>query len=334
MVCFKLKLLCVTLCSHTLATLQKYKRIFRFLFLNNVSFYHPVLENKMELPANVESCTPNNTTCVTREDILNFPFPYKLWLVVNLDYCEFIRWNRDGTVILLDLAPLEIYLNSTRSIFRIKNRSVFLQHLEDFKYERLNVYPEAEEDCLLQYRHENFQRHRMDLLAKVRRFSYEVIGDNADNSKSSTVPKSSSVKNLAAQRMLGDLCFMSHGCLSKILKSRLRFQTVFSFQNESRILRDKLKASDERAAMRRRTKAGTSRSAMAPQDDDQIIEVSADLFENPHDSVLSLGEDFRPEYAGYYGNCSKEVIVSFFGEYLPMYEEGSTEIRKIIAEYR
>uniref|UniRef100_A0A1A9VI77 RING-type domain-containing protein n=1 Tax=Glossina austeni TaxID=7395 RepID=A0A1A9VI77_GLOAU len=82
----------------------------------------------------------------TRQDIENFPFPYKLWLVIHLDFCDFLRWSRDGTVVLLDLVALQDYLNSTRSIFHIKNRSSFLDHLEEFQFERLNATPEPGED--------------------------------------------------------------------------------------------------------------------------------------------------------------------------------------------
>ncbi|XP_036318120.1 uncharacterized protein LOC118733052 [Rhagoletis pomonella] len=281
---------------------------------------------------------------VTRQDILNFPFPYKLWLVVHLDFYDFLRWNRDGTVILLDLVALEDYLNSTHSIFKIKNRSIFLEHLEQFKFDRLNATPEAEEDLLLQYKNENFQRHRLDLLAKIRRHTYQLLGEIDKAEKNVRTDTTVQLQRLAeelkyrqvADRMLGDLCFMSHGGLSNIQKSRLRFQTILCFQNETRILEEKLQASDECAAIQaqqRRLKSdGLGRAGVASAEEEQVIELPVDLFENPHDSVLHLGEDFRPEYAGYYGNCGKEQVLHFFGDYLPMYEDGSMEVKKIVAE--
>lgn len=266
-----------------------------------------------------------NYPCVTRQDILNFPFPYKLWLIVNLDYCDFLRWNRDGTVVLLDLVSLEDYLNSTRSIFRIKNSSSFLQHLDEFKFKRINSTPEAGEDILLQYQNDNFQRYRLDLLGKIRRHTYQLIGqlpnDNCQQSFENTNKKTDNVDfhytgitKYVSQRMMGDLCFMFHGGLSKIKKSRLRFQTILHFNNEQRILKEKLQTSE------------------STPEEEQVIELPVELFENPHDSVLNLSEDIVPEYAGYYGNCSKDQIMQFFGEYLPMYENGSMEVKRIVAE--
>uniref|UniRef100_A0A1A9WWL9 HSF-type DNA-binding domain-containing protein n=1 Tax=Glossina brevipalpis TaxID=37001 RepID=A0A1A9WWL9_9MUSC len=280
---------------------------------------------------------------ITRQDILNFPFPYKLWLVIHLDFCDFLCWNRDGTVLLLDLVALEDYLNSTRSIFHIKNRSVFLTHLEEFQFERLNAIPEAGEDILLQYKNKNFQRHRLDLLAKIRRCAFRMSNEEstdkgAISKNKSMINKSSETFNSrAAERMKGDLCFMIHGSLSKIQKSRLRFQTVLNFQNETRILEEKLQASDEVAAQQRLAKSKLNRGGGRGRnnsglDEEQVIELPVELFENPHDSILHLGDDFRPEYAGYYGTCSKELITRFFGDYLPTYEDGSIEIKKNVTE--
>ncbi|XP_065365346.1 uncharacterized protein comr [Calliphora vicina] len=283
-----------------------------------------------------------NYPYITRQDIVNFPFPYKLWLVVNLEHCDFLRWNRDGTVVLLDLVDLEDYLNSTRSIFKIKNSSTFLQHLEEFKFERLNATPEAEEDLLLQYRNENFQRHRLDLLAKIRRHTYQLIGqlaiDNCAESEGGTKKfsnnvddESANIPKLVSNRMLGDLCFMFHGGLSKIKRSRLRFETLLHFHNEQRILKEKLKASESFQTLKTKPDVSMGSSAISPYED-QVIELPIELFENPHDSVLNLGADFRPEYAGYYGNCSKDQILQFFGEYLPMYEDNSVEVKKIVTD--
>ncbi|XP_073835672.1 cookie monster [Musca autumnalis] len=299
----------------------------------------------METPGNTLNISCAN---ITRPDILNFPFPYKLWLVINLEYCEFLRWNRDGTIILLDLSGLESYLNSMRSVFKIKNCSVFLQHLKEFNFERLNVQLEDEEDLLLQYKHANFQRYRLDLLANVRRVTTTNNQENqcpnsnydkAENYPGDTKKCSVSTNNSRkfANRMMGDLCFMSHGSLSKIQKSRLRFQTVFNFESESRILREKLRISDEIAERNKNSRLAKTplrgnKAGLTNDDQDQVIEVSADLYENPHDSVLTFADDFRPEYAGYYGSVSKEMLVNFFGEYLPTYAEGTMEVQKVIAE--
>ncbi|XP_061392680.1 uncharacterized protein LOC133328137 [Musca vetustissima] len=280
-----------------------------------------------------------SSTNISRSDIINFPFPYKLWLVINMDFCEFLRWNRDGTVALLDLPSMQEYLNSMRSIFKIKNCSVFLQHLVEFKFERLNVQPEDDEDIILQYKHESFQRYRLDLLANVRRVSTKECLDSKKDAEESPSNKEAQnpqamISEKLSKRMLGDLCFMSHGSLSEIQKSRLRFQTIFNFQNETRLLREKIRIADEIAERNKRSRlvspiGNNSRTAM---DDDQVIEVSADLYENPHDSVLNFADDFRPEYAGYYGNVSKDMLVNFFGEYLPTYADGTMEVQKIIAD--
>ncbi|XP_053948262.1 uncharacterized protein LOC128856871 [Anastrepha ludens] len=302
------------------------------------------MQNQVEPLVQTMTSLTEASSYVTRQDILNFPFPYKLWLVVHMDFCDFLRWNRDGTVILLDLVALEDYLNSTRSIFKIKNRSTFLEHLEQFKFDRLNATPEAEEDLLLQYKNENFQRHRLDLLAKIRRHTYQLLGNIEKTDGICGTETAAQLQQMSeelkyrqvADRMLGDLCFMSHGGLSKIQKSRLRFQTVLGFQNETRILEEKLQASDEYAAIQaqqRRLKSDVlGRTSIGATEEEQVIELPVDLFENPHDSVLHLGDDFRPEYAGYYGNCSKDQVLHFFGDYLPMYEDGSMEVKKILAE--
>ncbi|XP_004518923.1 uncharacterized protein LOC101461068 [Ceratitis capitata] len=302
------------------------------------------MQNPNEFLVSTLECSQEGSTYVSRQDIMNFPFPYKLWLVVHLDFCDFLRWNRDGTVMLLDLIALEDYLNSNQSIFKIKNRSVFLEHLEQFKFDRLNATPEAEEDLLLQYKNENFQRHRLDLCPKIRRHTYQLLGEVEKIHVTSDTETLIQSKGLAeerkscqaADRMLGDLCFMSHGGLSNIQKSRTRFQTILSFQNETRILEDKLKASDECAAIKaqqRRLKSEVLfRSSFGTSEEEQVIELPVDLFENPHDSVLHLGADFRPEYAGYYGNCNKEQVLHFFGDYLPMYEDGTMEVKKIVAD--
>uniref|UniRef100_A0A1B0AHV9 HSF-type DNA-binding domain-containing protein n=1 Tax=Glossina pallidipes TaxID=7398 RepID=A0A1B0AHV9_GLOPL len=289
---------------------------------------------------------------ITRQDIMNFPFPYKLWLVVHLDFCDFLRWNRDGTVILLELVGLEDYLNSTRSIFHIKNRSIFETHLKEFQFERLNMMPEAAEDVLLQYKNENFRRHRLDLVAKIRRSTYvfankstDVGGgvlSNDDVKKNKNAPHKpfDVVNTRAAERMKGDLCFKSHGGLSEIQKSRLRFQTILKFQYMTRKLQEKFQASNELTAQQHRIKAKLGRGKGSNVvNEEQVTQLPADLFENPHDSVLKLQNDFRPEYAGYYGNCSKELITRFFGDYLPTYdnytpanEDCSMEAKKVEVE--
>ncbi|GBP04994.1 E3 ubiquitin-protein ligase Ubr3 [Eumeta japonica] len=86
--------------------------------------------------------------------------------------------------------------------------------------------------------------------------------------------------------------------------------------------------SNPRSELNFRSGPGTS----SISEEEQVIELPVELFENPHDSVLNLGEDFLPEYAGYYGNCNNDQILNFFGEYLPMYEDGSVEVKKILAD--
>uniref|UniRef100_A0A1A9UZQ1 HSF-type DNA-binding domain-containing protein n=1 Tax=Glossina austeni TaxID=7395 RepID=A0A1A9UZQ1_GLOAU len=224
---------------------------------------------------------------ITRQNIMNFPFPYKLWLVVHLDFCDFLRWNGDGTVILLELGALQDYLNSTRSIFHIKNRSIFLTHLEEFQFERLNMMPGAGEVLLLQYKNENFKRHRLDLVAKIRRSTYIFAdkstdmgggvfnNDDANKNKNAAHKPFDVVNTRAAGRMMEDLCFMFHGGLSEIQKSRLCFQTILNFQY-----------------MTRRGKGGNV------TDEEQVIDLPTVGFENPYDSVLKLQNDFHPEYGG------------------------------------
>ncbi|XP_075156345.1 uncharacterized protein LOC142229647 [Haematobia irritans] len=251
---------------------------------------------------------------LSRYDIMQFPFPYKLWLIVNMESYDFFRWNRDGTVVLVDLNGLEDYLHTCSSVFKIKNLSCFLQHLEDFKFDRLTIEPDAGEDILLQYQHGHFQRHRMDLLANIRRSTYQDIGSYKINESNSSMNKEHlahpDVNRCKAQRILDDVCFANHGRLSEIQKSRLNFLLVMNFENETNLLNEKLMVSHKSANI---------------SEDDNIIELSADLFENPVDSVLNIN---NPEYAGYYGINDKQKLGNFFGAYLPMYDGVTTDICK------
>uniref|UniRef100_A0A1B0BK21 HSF-type DNA-binding domain-containing protein n=1 Tax=Glossina palpalis gambiensis TaxID=67801 RepID=A0A1B0BK21_9MUSC len=287
------------------------------------------------------------TLNITRQDIMSFPFPYKLWIVIHLDFCDFVHWNRDGTVILLELVALEDYLNSTRSIFYIKNRSIFLTHLEEFQFQRLNTMPEVGEILLLQYKNENFKRHRLDLVPKVRRSTYHIFADKSMNmgggafnnddlnkNKNASHKPFDAFNTRAAERMKGDLCFMFHGGLSEIQKSRLHFQTILQFQSMTHMLQEKLEASNKLTAKPHRIKPKLGRRKCSNvATEEQVIELPADIYENPNDSVLKLQNDFRPEYAGYYGNCSKELIVRFFGDYLPTAKEDcAMEAKKVEVE--
>lgn len=277
------------------------------------------MEFQADITGTLNACNGEHTKpcSVSRQDILNFPFPYKLWFVVNLEFCDFLRWNRDGTIILLDISTLEDYLISHRSIFKIKNCSTFLEHLKEFAFKLVNTVTEQDEYMLLQYKHEHFLRHRIDLLPNIRR-SVSTSFFYGETPKCNKPPT-------AAQRMQGDLCFMTHGCISKIQKNRIRHQTVLNFVGESKVLQNKLLACD--------------RLPKDPNTPDAVIELPVELFENPHDSVLFM-EDCRSEYAGYFGNCSKDQIMSFFGDYLPMYaqqsisEDGTVTEKRLIAEVR
>uniref|UniRef100_A0A1I8PIV1 HSF-type DNA-binding domain-containing protein n=1 Tax=Stomoxys calcitrans TaxID=35570 RepID=A0A1I8PIV1_STOCA len=263
-------------------------------------------------------------TYITCQDIIHFPFPYKLWLLVNLETYELLRWNLDGTVILLDLVSLDDYLASNKSIFKIKNRSVFLQHLKDFKFERLNVDSEPEEDVVLQYKHEYFQRHRMYLLANIRLHAYQHM-DGSLGQKDNQVCRNTSAAavgdarhNKAVwKRMMGDLCGLIHGGLSRIQKSRLCFNTTVRFKSEKRHWSDILKVLEENANLNQSFLAET---ALRERE-----------FEYPQDSNIYIANFIRPEYAGYYGNSEISILNDFFKDLLPKYaNDGSLESKQLI----
>lgn len=280
-----------------------------------------------------QALTQSSQSYLTRQDILNFPFPYKIWICVHLETCDCLYWNRDGTVLLLDLVALEAYLNSQKSIFIIKNCSNFLQTLKEFQFERLNAMPETAEDLVLQFSNVNFQRHRLDLVPKIRKTYNQLLDKNkgkqlmGHNGKTN---KSSEGDALAKKRMTGDLCFMEYGSLSQIQASRVRFQTIINFENEKKNLERKIRMSHERNKINRQRLAnragGAGSGAVA---DEEVIELSVDIFENPHDSTLKLNADSYYDYAGYYGNCHKNLILNFFGDYLPKYENDSKQVKKM-----
>ncbi|XP_055911507.1 uncharacterized protein LOC129945678 [Eupeodes corollae] len=275
---------------------------------------------------------------ICHEDIYNFPFPYKLWIAVHSVTCEFIKWNIDGTQIQVHLMALDNYLNRPKSIFKVKSRSSFVTYLRSYAFQlnktevvdsqeatpqessaSVSVEFEAPKysEVVMHFSHEHFLRHRIDLLARIRKtndINAIAVGEEK--------PTSSSVNN-GANGSEEDLCYRCIGSSSQLFRAHLKHQLILHFLSETKALQIKLKASEMKAM---------AKENIEGNEEDSVIELSAELFENPHDSVLYMGDEHRTAYAGFYGNCTNEQVFNFFGPYLPMYEsENNDEGEKQIA---
>lgn len=266
------------------------------------------------------------------QDIYNFPFPHKLWIAVNSISCDFIKWNPDGTQIEVLLVALDNYLNKPLSIFKIKSRSAFVKYLHGYSFQ-LNKTEERDimkeklrfaipvsdkpwqgsnynySEIIMHFSHVHFHRHRIDLLANVR-----PLKDFSLTLVTKDIPESFFIKN---NHLEGDLCYKRIGSYSTLAKAQLKHQLVLNFLSEVKTLEEKLKISELMSKV--------AKEQERKDDEEFMIELSADLFENPHDSVLYMGDEHRTAYAGFYGNCSNEQVLKFFGPYLPMYENDNNE---------
>lgn len=270
-----------------------------------------------------------NFSNLCHQDIYNFPFPHKLWIAVNSNSCAFIKWNTDGTQIELQLIALDNYLNRPLSIFKIKSRSSFVTHLREYSFQlnkteekdiQMDVHgitPSTASDqpwqgpnyseIVMYFSHVHFLRHRIDLLANIRPNNLSPVEVKEE-------PECCFIKN---NHLEGDLCYKRIGSYSALAKAQLKHQLVLRFSSEVKALESKLKASELTSKL--------AREHGGKDEGESMIELSADLFENPHDSVLYMGDDHRTAYAGFYGNCTNEQVLKFFGPYLPMYENDNHE---------
>ncbi|XP_055843106.1 uncharacterized protein LOC129909950 [Episyrphus balteatus] len=265
-----------------------------------------------------------NISSISRQYIYNFPFPYKLWIAVNSISCKFIKWNIDGTQIEVQLVALDSYLNSPMSIFTIKSRSTFVNHLRGYAFQLIktevkdiqrdqqgsptgSLLSPIYSEIVMHFNHMHFLRHRIHLLANIRLVNSIPCPSVYEGDHQTTFMDNNRLEN--------DLCFKRMGSGSQLSKAQLKHQLVLNFLSEVKTLESKLKASESRS------------KAMEQEgnEEDSMIELSAELFENPHDSVLYMGDEHRTAYAGFYGNCTNEQVLKFFGPYLPMYENDNND---------
>lgn len=91
------------------------------------------------------------------EEEKSLKFPAKLWALINTP-SEVIKWNPNGTSILLDLEYLEHHLKSSNSLFKLKRIASFINQLELHGFEKLSTN---------EYRHGFFQENRSELLSQI-----------------------------------------------------------------------------------------------------------------------------------------------------------------------
>lgn len=290
---------------------------------------------------------------MNRVDILKFPFPYKLWIVINLEPCHFIRWTWDGTGIVMELNQLDDYLASSISIFKIKNRSNFIEHMHEFGFKRNWDIPEISVNFLIVYSHEYFQRHRLDLVCNIYCLNPSKLnlctGDEGNNDYHNVQEINHSEARLILLRLRGDSCFSFQGAISRLQRSRLMLQTISYFQKQTAQLEEKIEQShllpEETKRLLKMDISGRQRSngSSIAQNTAMVNSIlGLNNYENPYNSLSQWGnavqvddnkepqtDHFKPDYAGYYGACSREQLVNFFGKYLPTFEEDSSEVKKI-----
>ncbi|CAD7090291.1 unnamed protein product [Hermetia illucens] len=238
----------------------------------------------------------------TREDVMNLRFPYKLRILIEKPN-KVVSWGRDGTTVLLDYVALNVYLSSSGSIFKSKTGYKFLRQLTSHGFKRLSSEHEDKKELnpdgvILEYQHESFHRNREDLVGKIQK----VTGEQKQMPKS-TCPTLSHEQNQRPQ----DPCLCKVRPLTPIERARLHLRILLQMQNENYMLNKKLSDCEQKS----------------PSSAVSVIELPADAFENPFDSISQFEEN--PEYAGYYGNATTEQIKQFFDEYLPIYAQANGE---------
>lgn len=244
-----------------------------------------------------------------REDVMNLRFPYKLRILIE-NPNKVVSWGRDGTTVLLDYVALNVYLSSSVSIFKSKTGYKFLRQLTSHGFERLSSEHEDKKELntdgvILIYQHENFLRNREDLVGKIQK----VNGEQKQMPKS-TCPTLSYEQNQRPQ----DPCLRKVRPLTPIERARLHLRILLQMQNENYMLNKKLSDCEQKS----------------PSSAVSVIELPADAFENPFDSISQFEEN--PEYAGYYGNATTEQIKQFFDEYLPIYAQANGEFQGLLSE--
>lgn len=113
--------------------------------------------------------------------ILSMRFPQKLWRIVNACKSGAIRWNIDGSTILLDYKKFqEEYLDGEKSIFKTRNITSFIRQLNLYGFRKVTSHNRdplcnSHNPNVHEFLHDHFRAGRVDLLSRVCR---KTVGRN------------------------------------------------------------------------------------------------------------------------------------------------------------
>ncbi|KAL5275786.1 hypothetical protein ACFFRR_001564 [Megaselia abdita] len=232
----------------------------------------------------------NQEIALTHEDIINFPFLYKVFLVASSTEPS-VEWLLNETEIKINIGEFENFLNDEKSIFKCKKFSTFSQTMSFCGFDQNQV--KTSETI---FKHKHFQKNRLDLITKLinslsdKEFQERFVGDETKLNYS-----------ILRRQTNGDPCLKGLYSLQNIEKHRLSFETRLAFCAESLNLQKKIKESDKNVS----------------ENQGNFIELPVELFENPQESVSGF-EEHRC-YAGFYGDAKTSDIRNFFDDYLPVY---------------
>lgn len=232
----------------------------------------------------------NQEIALTHEDIVNFPFLYKVFLVASSNEPS-VDWLANEQEIKVNIGEFENYLNDENSIFKCKKFSTFSQTLSFCGFDQNQIT--ASENI---FKHQNFQKNRLDLITKL-------INSLSDKELQESLVNDEQKLNYSVSRRQtnGDPCLKGLFSLQDIEKKRLNFETRLAFYAESLNLQKKIKESDKNVT----------------ENQGNVIELPIELFENPQESVSGFEENRC--YAGFYGDAKTSDIRKFFDDYLPIY---------------
>lgn len=148
---------------------------------------------------------------------------------------------------------------------------------------------------------------------------------------------------LAQLRHRSDPCFSYQGNLSKMQCLRLIQGTAIDFEKEDVRLRKKINkfhqlSEDEIRALKLEASVRHKSTKNNPT---KLVEVMSSMnpslamknYVYPPDTILQnvnlLNSETGPGYAGYYGPRQHDQLQDFFGDYLPVFEEGTTQVKTV-----
>lgn len=232
----------------------------------------------------------NQEIALTQEDILNFPFLYKVFLVASSNEPS-IEWLPSEDEIKVNIGEFENMLTDEKSIFKCKKFSTFSQTMSFCGFDQ-NQTKTSE----ISFKHKSFKKNRLDLITNL----INSLSDKELQERlASDEPKLN--YSIARRQNNGDPCLKGLHFLHDIEKRRLSFETRLAFYAETLNLARKIKDSDKNVS----------------ENQGNVIELPVELFENPQESVSGFEENRC--YAGFYGEAKTSDIRNFFDDYLPVY---------------